>query len=459
MKTRVVKTGSVLADFAFKLEPDANKVLAGLRGFLRILIIVFTEFRKTYIPLRASALTYTIVLSMVPMLAMSTAILKALGSDQQLKTAAYAFIAQLDGKPSTTPALSTDNPPPTTTGTEQSAPQDEAGLTDHLRNAVDIIFNYVNNTNFAAIGIFGVAGLLFSVILVLGSIESAMNAIWHSNTGRSLFRKIMDYLALIILLPITINLAFAGSAILESPKILGYIHTIIPSQWLLRTLLQILPFAFIVLTLFVMYLFFTTVRVKGYAAFIGAASAAVAWLVTQKIYISLQIGVAKSNAIYGSFATVPLFLIWVHLTWMFILLGATLAFAVQNQNNYAIKPSGESPQQALQQAFDILSVISRDFSNESKTTLESLSRALPAHSCKSLQKIVTQLVNGGLLYQHDESTDAFFSPAMPPTHFRVKKVVHIIIGDEDLEGSGGELANEIRDAAAEHPAKHFPYTL
>jgi hypothetical protein len=144
---------------------------------------------------------------------------------------------------------------------------------------------------------------------------------------------------------------------------------------------------------------------------------------------------------------------------MFILLGATLAFAVQNQNSYAIKPSGESPQRALQQAFDILSVINRDFSNESKTTLESLSRALPAHSCKSLQKIVTRLVNGGLLYQHDESTDAFFSPAMPPTHFRVKKIVHIIIGDEDLEGSGGELANEIRDAAAEHPAKHFPYTL
>ena len=136
-----------------------------------------------------------------------------------------------------------------------------------------------------------------------------------------MFRKIMDYLALLILLPISINVALAGDAILESPEIMALSLYVIPSDWAVTMLLKFLPFLFVILTLMVMYMFFPNVRVKTYAAFSGAVFAGIFWFLVQKAYIILQIGVSKYNAIYGSFATVPLFLIWVQLGWTFILLG------------------------------------------------------------------------------------------------------------------------------------------
>lgn len=81
------------------------------------------------------------------------------------------------------------------------------------------------------------------------------------------------------------------------------------------------------------YLFFSRARVTTSAAFTGALFATIFWFLTQKVYIILQVGVAKYNAIYGSFATVPLFLIWVYLGWNFVLSGAALAYGVQHRND------------------------------------------------------------------------------------------------------------------------------
>ncbi|MCW5208965.1 YihY/virulence factor BrkB family protein, partial [Desulfobulbus sp. US1] len=111
------------------------------------------------------------------------------------------------------------------------------------------------------------------VIMVLSSVEDAMNAIWHTRRGRSLFRKIMDYLALLVLLPISVNIALAGDAILESPKIMEYITTFIPSAWVVQMLLKLLPFIFITLSLMMMYLFFPMLRLKRQRPFAGPCSA------------------------------------------------------------------------------------------------------------------------------------------------------------------------------------------
>jgi len=223
-------------------------------------------------------------------------------------------------------------------------------LNSHLHNAAETIFNYVEKTNFAALGAFGIAGLLIVVILVFSSVEDAMNAIWHTDRGRSLFRKIMDYLALLILLPISINLALAGEAILESPAIMGYISTFIPAPWAVQMLLKLLPFVIITLSLMMMYLFFPHVKVKTFPACCGAVFASLFWFIFQRAYVVLQIGVAKYNAIYGSFATIPLFMVWINLGWTFILLGSVLAYAIQHRNQYRL-PGTEpqsTPRRALQ---------------------------------------------------------------------------------------------------------------
>ncbi|GAB4341149.1 MAG: YihY/virulence factor BrkB family protein [Desulfobulbaceae bacterium] len=463
-----------LKKWAFRVDPSEGPATAGLRTLLRVCFIMLHEASETAILLRASALTYSIVLSMVPVLAMSTAVLKGLGSDNQLKVAAYRFIDQLEPDNSAVPdmgssteatslAPDTDaspppSPPPATASppTAETVPGGQATLTSHLRNAVDTIFDYVDRTNFAALGAFGIAGLVLAVILVLSTIENAMNAIWHTRKGRSIFRKVMDYLALLILLPVSINVALAGDAILESPKILAYLHTVIPSEWATRMLLKLLPFLIVILTLMVMYQFFPNVRVKTHAAFAGALFAGFFWFVVQRGYIVLQIGVAKYNAIYGSFATVPLFLIWIHLGWTFILLGATLAYAVQNRHQYHIPGTPVSPQRNLQLAFDILNTVYENFLARHPTSLDDLALANPGDSPGNIREITGQLVEGGLLLR-TENDRTRYVPAAPPEKIEAAEVVRLILGNEEIPTTGGRFAGEIiKKAEQAIPADAFP---
>ena len=446
-----------LMRWAFAYKPDETHPMALLRSTIRVVLIIIHEYSSTHISLRASALTFSIILSMVPMLAMSTAILKGLGNENQLKTAAYLFIDQLDPQPDAASVLPekatetasdnhTDATPPTT-------------LNSHLHNAVETIFNYVDNTNFTAIGLFGVVGLLVTVVLVLSAVEDAMNAIWHTSRGRSLFRKVMDYLALLIVLPISINVAIAGEAILKSPHIMGYITTIIPSVWVIHMVLKLLPFIFITLSLMLMYLFFPHVRVKTSSALYGAVFASIFWFIVQRTYIVLQVGVAKYNAIYGSFATVPLFLLWIHLGWTFILLGAVLAHAIQNHRYYQLPGKKEQPRQRLQRALDVLLSIYKNFTQGRQVDMEQLQRDCPRESRADLMQTVFHLQQGKLLYAvHQNGDPTTYTPALPATKLATSEVVTLILGEKKtMPTIGGTLADQVVKAAAQAiRRKDFP---
>lgn len=452
--------GSV-RQWAFRYRPDEGKVAAALRGWLRIFFIIVHEYTETAISLRASALTFTIVLSIVPILAMSTAILKGMGSDNQMRIAAYKFIDQLEPEQQA-PETKKNQPDGQSGQGEGKVKEDEKApvmqsIPSHLRNAIDTIFDYVNRTNFAALGIFGIVGLLFTFVLVLSTVEDAMNAIWHTREGRSIFRKIMDYLALLILLPISINVAIAGDAILESPKMLAYLNTFIPSEWAVRMLLKFLPFLFVILSLMVMYLFFPNIRVKTYAAFTGALFAGFFWFLVQKIYIILQIGVAKYNAIYGSFATLPLFLVWVQIGWTFILLGASLAYAIQNRSMYHLPGTSATPQRNLQIAFDVLNTIYSLFSRKKPATIDDLVQANPGEFPGQILSITEILVKGGFIHQVENGNRSTYVPATTAEKIEARQIVQFLLGHEDIPTPGGIFARQVITAAEQAiPAEVFP---
>ena len=409
------------------------------RTIVRIILILINVFFKTHISLRASALTYSIILSLVPMLALSTAILKGLGSDNDLKLAAYQLIDQIE------PAM-----PAGTSQSDLPTPEQKtanANLTTHLRNAVDVIFDYVDRTNFAALGAFGIVGLIVVVLLMLNNIEITMNAIWHSEKSRPLGRKIMDYLALLILLPISLNTAFAGVAVLRNKKMVGYITTIIPSEWLVGMLFKGLPLLFIVMSLTFMYQFFPYAKVRTYAAFIGALFASLCWFIVLQLYITLQIGVAQYNAIYGSFATVPLFLIWLHLGWVFLLLGAALAYAVQNRDRYdPLTGTNPMPMDKLQLAFDILAVVYTNFNHRQPTSLDTLARELNDEPISQLTKIIRLLLKGGVLLRVSDSDELTVTPAQPLAQLDAKKILELILGRPGRTGKSGPIAQQIFEA-------------
>lgn len=441
-----------LEHWAFSQTTPGSQVRTLLKSITRIIMILVHVFFKTQLSLRASALTFSIILSLVPMLAMSTAILKGLGSDNDLKIAAYRLIEQIvpDSGWNTLP-LPGDDVLRKNGGqiSEKTSTAAEHSMATHLRNAVDMIFDYVDRTNFAALGAFGIIGLLFVVLLMLNNIEVTMNVIWHSTKSRPLGRKIMDYLALLILLPISLNAALAGGAILQSKRMMGYITTIVPSEWLIGMLLKGLPFLFIVASLTFMYQFFPYARVKTGAAFTGAFFASLFWFIILQLYIGLQIGVSQYNAIYGSFATVPLFLIWLHLGWIFLLLGAALAYAVQNRNRYDPRTDRKiTPRHRLQIAFDILHTVYTNFNHRQATDIEQLASALPGEPVSQLAATVELLVAGGLLHALGEHDDLTVTPAQPLEQLEAGDVLTVILGRDSAHSPGGLLAEKMIDAAA-----------
>lgn len=412
---------------AFQPNRDKSKSLLSktLSTLFHILKITVQEFQKNNLSLRASALTYTILLSLVPMLAMSTAVVKGLGGGDQLRDVAYSYIDTLETAKT-----------PATDKTEDK----NAQLTGHLRSAVDQVFDYVDRTNFATLGSFGVAGILVSVLLVLGNIETAMNSIWRVKKSRSLMRKISDYLTLLFLVPLTINVAFAASAFLKNPSLQSKIDILIPFVFVQALIFKFIPIFFISITLYIIYLFFPNTKVKTVPAVIGAAVAGTLWFGVQNIYISLQVGVANYNAIYGSFATFPLFLVWIYLGWMFILSGAQLAFALQNYKIFSSQEMNASPVLRLSLSFDIIEEIQKGYQKEIHIGPEQLAEKFPCYQEGLLDDLAQTMIKEKILYKVENGA---LIPAVPSEKLSHDRVLGIILGKDFSETKGGQLSRKL----------------
>jgi membrane protein len=419
-----------------------------LHFLCRLIAVTLQQFLRNNLSLRSGAMTYTLLLSLVPILAMSTAVVKGLGGGDQLKEIAYSYIDNLEnyqgfdfhtfgtrGKKDSLPGISGE-------GEEESV--SEKTLTSAMRSAVDTIFDYVDRTNFATLGSFGVAGILVTVLLMFSHVEKAMNLIWKVEDGRSLLRKLSDYITLLFLFPLSVNIAFAASTFLKHPALAQKLNILLPFAWLQTLLFQALPIFFIAISLYAVYIFFPCTKVKSVPAMLGALLAATLWFIVQNIYISLQVGVAKYNAIYGTFASAPLFLAWIYLGWLFILLGAQVAWALQNMHTAVLLEDDSKPAVSLAAAFDIIEEIYQHFDEKSAVSTEELVESLPCSESLS-RRVVEMMVESGLL--HPSSTDERLLPAVPRERFHRGEVVDLILGSTVPDTPGGHESERILTAA------------
>ncbi len=329
-------------------------------------------------------------------------------------------------------------------------------LTGHLQTAVDTLFDYVDRTNFTTLGTIGMVGILISVLLVLGHIESAMNAIWKVSAARSLQRKISDYLTLMVLLPISINITFAASAFLNTPALASKMDMVIPFDWLQSLLLKPIPILFITLTFYAMYIFFPNTKVKSRPAVIGALLAGLLWFTVQNIYISLQVGVANYNAIYGSFASLPLFLVWIYLGWLFILTGAQVAYAFQNEKTYRLLPFKDSPSVKLSAAFDVMDYIYTAFTEHQPVTARNLADNLPHYAPLMVTDTLDELMKAGMI--RVSQTDDRLLPMPPVDEYDRQIIVSIILGTDAPDTAGGIVSRKAIEAARTQSSLHDPGT-
>ena len=469
MDSDSVGTGLVTSSFAgvvgwiWKQPTRANSTpSSSVRILLRILTIFFREFQRDSIPLRSSALTFTIVLSLVPTLALGTAVLKGLGAGDQMRQAAYLFIDQLD---SGTTQLAEQSPPlgnaseerdePITATTEPvssnsiqpiTPPQpDDQQISGHLRKAADQIFDYVDRTDFAALGAFGVIGLVLAVLSVLGSIEKSMNVIWQTKQGRPFGRKLMDYLALMILLPLSVNLAMATEAMIQNQAVFAIVSQAMPIDWLTGLAIKFLPTLFVIGTFVILYRFLPNTTVRFGPALVGGIVAGLCWFAVQGLYVKMQIGVARYNAIYGSFATLPLFLLWLNIAWVVFLSGAEASFACQVWRNYDWQRPDLNPGRELSLAFSLLDEIGADFKGRGVTTSAELAETQVAYTPGEVSAVLDKLNHGGLIHHVDDDTQTGYVPASPVEEILPSEVVDLIMGQ--IDDKAHPLARQFAESA------------
>ncbi len=443
-----------------------------LRVVFRIIYITFYNSHKDLVMLRASALTYTVILSIVPLLALGTAVLKGLGAGDQMRRAAYTFIANFEAGLVGEPYLSVEEPAEkgetpgsgeisgNTAQTAAAVRQRGDGAADsgygqrsmllHLRHAVDQVFDYVDQTNFATIGIIGVLGLLVIVVLLLDSIEEAINAIWKPVRSRPFGRRFMDYVALLILFPLAVNVGFAAIAAIQNEAFMVMAIKWFPFPSFITLIFKVLPVLIVITTFTLLYCFLPNTRVEYAAALTGGIAGGIGWLLIQVIYIKLQLGVARYNAIYGSFATLPLVLIWIYMGWLVFMLGAEIAFATQMWKRYRIGKFTVTPARQLTVALDAAAAVFEAFRHGKPLGISELS-AVSGCMEEDLQQILESLQESAIIRQvkDDSGEDCLFVPAAPPDTISPDRVLKAVCGSPAPESWGGEVAERCLAHAGE----------
>ena len=298
----VVK-GSVVRHFRKDIWSKDLLSLTGWRRRVytasRMLYMVATGFLADHCIIRASALTFTTILSIVPLLAVAFSISKGFG----LQNADFFRDFLM-------------------------------GVSAGRAEVVDKILQYIGNTNVKTLGWMGVGALLITVFTTVGNVERAFNTIWAVKKDRTSWRKFTDFFSIIVICPLVVLVAASFTVAVQKTDV---VHAFIANpayDWLEKLLLKGVSLALVWLGFTFAYAFIPNTRVKLKAAALGGVVAGTMWQIAQWAYINWQIGFTKYNAIYGSFAQLPLFLMWLYISWVLVLLGAEISFAAQRLNAF-----------------------------------------------------------------------------------------------------------------------------
>lgn len=279
----------------------------GFRGWLLKVLKVFSislgEAFSGSISLKASALTYTTMLSIVPLLAVIISIAGGFGMQASVQRQLYEYFP---------------------------------GHQQELTVALRFVRSYMEQIHSNVLIIVGILVLLYAVVMLLMTVEDVFNQIWHIATPRSMSKRLLGYFAGFLILPLAIVFSSGANIFMSSLSNLTFMGDISLSP-LLQLLAQLVPYLIWTILFTVLYLVMPNTKVRFIPALIAGVIAGVSFQLFQLIYISGQIWVSRYNTIYGSFAAIPLLLLFIQFSWMIALFGSQLAYAIQNIENYTFR--------------------------------------------------------------------------------------------------------------------------
>ena len=279
---------------------DLQKIVSlQVNKFKKVIVFAVKGFREDRCDLRASSLTLFTLLSIVPVMAMAFGIAKGFGFKEILEERVLELFA---------------------------------GQEEVIQNVLSFSNNLLEKTKGGLVAVLGIILLFYSLIKLIGHIENAFNKIWWVKGDRPLVRKFTDYIAISITAGVLI--IFSSSANIFIAAYLAKFLSLIALPENIKNLislgLNIFPFLPIWILFIFFYIFIPNNKVDIKAALAGGIIAGTIFQVAQMIYLKFQVGVSSYNAIYGSFAALPLFLIWLQTSWAIVLFGAEIAFSWEN---------------------------------------------------------------------------------------------------------------------------------
>ncbi|MBN1437082.1 MAG: YihY family inner membrane protein [Sedimentisphaerales bacterium] len=390
---------------------------------LRIILLAIKGFDEDKCRLRASALTYYTLLSIVPILAMMFGIAKGLGFESRIEA---ELMKRFEG-------------------------QEEV-----LAWAMEFSRNLLANAQGGVIAGVGIALLFWAIVKVLGNIESSFNDIWGVQRGRSWGRKFSDYLSFMLICPVLLILSssltvYISSQVASATEEYRLLNAIGP---FLSFLLSLLPYAVLWLAFTLGYMFMPNTRVRFRSALVAGIVAGTFFQVGQWSYIHFQIGVSRYGAIYGSFMALPLFLIWLQFSWLIVLIGAEISFAHQNADTIEYEPGSTSVNHSFRMLLSLAvtkQLVDRFCTGQSPCQASEISNQLDI-PVRLVRQIMFDLSQAGVLSETrmtDEKTIAY-QPARDVSALTVKFVIDALESQgETVPVAETECLQRLRDRVNE----------
>ena len=362
-----------------------------LLNTVRILALSIKGFNEDKCLTRASALTYYILLSIVPILALAFAIAKAFGYEQDL---------------------------------QQQILADNTQYKDLLENMFMYANKLLSNTKGGLLAVVGTVVLIWSVISLLSNIENTFNDIWKINKGRNWFRKITDYLTIFIFAPLFLILS-SGLLVLLQTHFKTESHLLSAAG---TSFLKLLSYTFMCAVFTVMYMVMPNTHVKFKSALYAAIFATILFELLQWGYITFQIGANRLNAIYGTFAALPLFLIFIQYSWYILLYGAEISYSIQNVSDFELAGEVKNLSVRYKRVMAILisSAVMKNFlSGKRPLNVNDLVHRLDLPH-KLATAIVSELVKAGIFVEvkgRDDKDDVSYQPAISDSQLSVRFLI------------------------------------
>lgn len=349
----------------------------------RILYSTVRGFLEHDLPVRAAALTYFTALSVVPFLAFAFAILKGFGAYRTfLEQTVRPYLAE------------TFSPNPV------------------LHQAIERILGIVDQTDFSKIGAVGLLFLLYTSVTLVSSVEAALNQVFGAKATRPVLRQLTDYVTLLVTTPLLVLVAATATASAQSSVLVVTLRERLGLGRLIDFAFGLAPLVAVGLALFAMYVILPNVRTRALSAGIGALVAAVGWQLMLVLHVQLQMGVARSSAIYSVLGAIPIFLVWSYVSWLVVLVGAEIAASHQNEHAVRERLHGRPADQALREllAVAIGARVARAFlAGAPRPTAASLAAALEIPP-QLVTDILDRLVRAGLLVRAAVEEDVGYVP-------------------------------------------------